>query len=49
MLLLLASLIAQEWPWYAGDAGGTKYSAMKDINRDNVAACVRPGSSTLPT
>ncbi len=36
MILLSASLNAQEWPFYAGDAGGSKYSSMKDINRDNV-------------
>jgi glucose dehydrogenase len=30
-------LAAQEWPFYAGDAGGTKYSPMKDINRENVS------------
>src|SRR5947209_6812752 len=27
---------AQEWEFYGGDAGGMKYSPMKDINRDNV-------------
>jgi quinoprotein glucose dehydrogenase len=34
--LLATFLHAQDWPFYAGDAGGTKYSAMKDINRENV-------------
>ena len=34
--LLAASLAGQEWSFYAGDAGGRKYSAMRDINRDNV-------------
>lgn len=29
-------LYAQEWSSYAGDPGGTKYSSLKDINRDNV-------------
>jgi len=24
---------AHEWPAYAGDPGGTKYSALKQINR----------------
>ena len=38
---LLAFLIsfpasAQEWQYYAGDAGAMKYSALKEINRDNV-------------
>ena len=37
LAILTASLQAQEWPYYAGDAGGTKYSAMKDIDRGNVA------------
>lgn len=35
-LWFAGSLGAQEWAFYAGDAGGTKYSSMKDINRDNV-------------
>lgn len=35
--LICITLSAQEWPFYAGDAGGEKYSPMKDINRDNVA------------
>jgi quinoprotein glucose dehydrogenase len=26
----------QEWPYYGGDAGGQKYSTLKDINRSNV-------------
>ena len=25
-----------EWPYYAGDQGGTKYSALTDINADNI-------------
>ncbi|HEY3839882.1 MAG TPA: PQQ-binding-like beta-propeller repeat protein [Bryobacteraceae bacterium] len=37
LLLLAACLQAQEWPYYAGDPGGSKHSAMKDINRDNVS------------
>ncbi len=39
ILLLLAIpgiLGAQEWPAYAGDSGGSKYSRLKQINRDNV-------------
>ncbi len=40
--ILLASLClvtanAQEWPVYGGDAGGTRYSSLKQINRTNVA------------
>jgi quinoprotein glucose dehydrogenase len=27
---------AHEWPFYAGDSGGTKYSTLKQINRSNV-------------
>jgi len=34
-LPLLAS--AQDWPVYGGDAGGTRHSALKQINRSNVA------------
>jgi len=26
-----------EWPFYGGDQGGTKYSALSDINTDNVS------------
>ncbi|MGH9658906.1 MAG: pyrroloquinoline quinone-dependent dehydrogenase [Bryobacteraceae bacterium] len=35
--LLLASLLAQDWPVYGGDPGGTKHSALKQIDRSNVA------------
>src|ERR1044072_7196142 len=35
-LFSLALVRAQEWPYYAGDAGGTKYSAQKEIHRSNV-------------
>jgi len=31
------SIQAQEWRYYGGDAGGTKYSALKQINRENVS------------
>lgn len=40
---LLGSLAAQEsnpsdqWPAYGGDAGGTRYSSLTDITRDNVS------------
>jgi quinoprotein glucose dehydrogenase len=27
-----------EWPYYGGDPGGTKYSSLTGINRENVAA-----------
>ena len=41
VLLLLLSIFpseckAQEWPFYGGDAGGSKYSALKQINKQNV-------------
>lgn len=34
--IALASLMAQDWPHYGGDAGGAKYSALKQIDRRNV-------------
>ena len=39
LLLLVASGLAftQDWPAYGGDAGGTRYSSLKEINRSNVA------------
>jgi len=37
LLLLPANLLAQEWRHYGGDAGGMKYSPLKQINRANVA------------
>ncbi|MCI0354293.1 MAG: hypothetical protein L0099_04520, partial [Acidobacteria bacterium] len=41
ILLLLVSVRpsesqAQEWPHYGGDAGGSKYSTLKQINQQNV-------------
>jgi len=38
-LLLLATQVAlaNEWPSYGGDAGGMRYSALTQINRDNVS------------
>jgi glucose dehydrogenase len=39
LLLLLATLgvDAQQWPFHGGDSGQTKYSALDQINRSNVA------------
>ena len=37
LLLPLALAFAQEWRYYGADAGGTKYSPLKQINRTNVA------------
>jgi membrane-bound PQQ-dependent dehydrogenase (glucose/quinate/shikimate family) len=31
-----SALSAQEWPFYGGDAGGTRFSALQQINRSNV-------------
>ncbi len=43
VLLTIATLVsfsgiipAQEWPHYGGDLGGTKYSPLAEINRQNV-------------
>jgi glucose dehydrogenase len=36
VLALSLSASAQDWPVYGGDAGGTRYSALKQINRSNV-------------
>ncbi len=35
-VILSLPLAAQEWPWYGGDAGGTRYSSLKQIDRTNV-------------
>ena len=36
-LMAISSLArAQEWTAYGGDSGGTKYSSLKQINRQNV-------------
>ena len=42
-LLLLAPYVAwaQEWPFYGGDAGGTRFSSLRQINRQNVGALKR--------
>ena len=36
VLACAAALSAQEWRYWGGDAGGTRYSALKKINRENV-------------
>ena len=38
VLIVYATLAAsaQQWPYYGGDAGGTRYSALDQINRTNV-------------
>lgn len=35
-LFAVHTLIAEEWRYYGGDAGGMRYSPLKQINRDNV-------------
>lgn len=37
ILLCLSPGVAQEWPYYGGDAGGGKYSPLRQIDRSNVA------------
>src|SRR5678815_1464645 len=39
LLLLFAAGFAfgQDWPAYGGDAGGSRHSPLKEINRSNVA------------
>ncbi|MCS7027097.1 MAG: pyrroloquinoline quinone-dependent dehydrogenase [Bryobacteraceae bacterium] len=39
VLLCLLSLagLSQEWPYYGGDAGGRRYSPLKQINRSNIS------------
>ncbi len=44
ILLLLAlapTVSAQEWRFYGGDAGGTRSSPLKQINRQNVGGLKR--------
>ena len=39
ILFLVFTVVAargQEWPVYGGDAGGTRYSSLREINRSNV-------------
>src|SRR5437773_10139505 len=37
LLSICGVLSAQEWPAYAGDPGGSKYSRLSQINRENVS------------
>ena len=37
LLLPAVFMLGQDWPVYGGDAGGTRYSPLKEINRSNVA------------
>src|SRR5882762_4390770 len=36
MMALSPSVSAQEWRFYGGDAGGTRFSGLQQINRSNV-------------
>jgi quinoprotein glucose dehydrogenase len=35
-----------DWPFYGGDAGGTRYSSLAEINRSNVTSSRSRGSTT---
>jgi len=37
LILLAIPLVAQQWPFYGGDEGGSKYSLLDQIDRSNVA------------
>ena len=41
LLLLSPGVFAQEWRFYGGDAGGTQFSALQQINRSNVGRLKR--------
>jgi len=36
-LILTTTAAAQDWPTYGGDAGGTRYSSLKQITRENIS------------
>lgn len=40
-LLLAAVALAQDWPCYAHDAGGTRYSPLAQVNAQNVSQLVK--------
>jgi len=41
LLFVSSAVSAQEWRFYGGDAGGTRFSALRQINRSNVAKLKR--------
>src|SRR4030095_1229582 len=41
MLLLAGTALGQEWRYYGGDAGGTRFSPLTQINRENVKTLKR--------
>ena len=59
LLIFAGRSIAQEWKYYGGDAGGSRYSGLDQINRKNVTRLkvawtydtgdVSDGTGTSPT
>lgn len=41
LLLISPRILAQEWRFYGGDAGGTRFSTLQQINRGNVGSLKR--------
>src|SRR5712671_5256886 len=41
LLALSSAVSAQEWRFYGGDAGGTRFSPLRQINRQNVGSLKR--------
>jgi len=41
LFLGVSAASAQEWPFYGGDAGGTRFSTLQQINRTNVGRLKR--------
>lgn len=41
LLSMSPAMFAQEWPFYGGDAGGTRFSKLQQINRKNVGRLKR--------
>jgi glucose dehydrogenase len=41
LLLISTAVSAQEWRFYGGDAGGARFSPLRQINRQNVAGLKR--------
>jgi len=41
LFLVVSTASAQEWQYYGGDAGGTRFSTLRQINRSNVGRLKR--------
>src|SRR5579859_3198752 len=41
VFLVVSTASGQEWRFYGGDAGGTRFSPLRQINRDNVGRLKR--------